>query len=213
MGTQGKGFKVNAPPPPNLKRMKTLDEIMVASESDKASVFTRTYAKPHDYCRHLERFFEPIRDKEIKLAEIGVGGGESIRGWLEYFPAAHIYGVDLVSNTNEWNTPGAKTHPRYTFACGDQSDPKFWKKFIEVYGNGLHVVIDDGSHILSDTKKSFNYLWESLKSGGIYEIEDLGIMQDAEPWIRELMIGAIWPSAGDIDSIYFSRELAILRKK
>lgn len=192
--------------------MKTLDEIMAECQSDKASVFTRTYAKPHDYCRHLERFFEPLRNNPIKLVEVGVGGGESIRAWLEYFPNAFVYGVDLVSNTNEWNTPGAKTHPRYTFACGNQSDEKLWKKFTEVYGGDWDVICDDGSHNSKDMAITFGSLWPYLNSGGIYELEDLGFDGGSSRWVTDYLHNLIHGDS-DIDSIYFSRELAILRKK
>lgn len=192
--------------------MKTLDEIMVECQSDKASVFTRTYAKPHNYCVHLERFFEPLRDKPIKLLEIGTGGGESMRAWLSYFTNAHVYGVDIVSNTNEWNAPGAKTHPRYTFACGDQSDLKFWNKFIEVYGGDWDIICDDGSHVSSDMITTFGCLWPHVTAGGIYEAEDLNSAPEAAQWFSGVASAATLGHA-DIDSIYFSKELAILRKK
>ena len=202
-----------------LSRMKTLDQIMIECESDKASVFTRTYAKPHNYCVHLERFFEPIRHNPIKLLEIGVGGGESIRAWLEYFPNAKVFGVDIVSNTNIWNTPGeiifsvtkCKDH-NYIFSCGDQSDPKFWQKFIEVHGGDWDVVIDDGSHLSKDSATTFGALFPVLKSGGIYEIEDLSFDAGTLRWL-ETFVRGLHAGHDYIDSIYFARELAILRKK
>lgn len=193
------------------KSMKTLDEIGIHFQTDKASQFSRTYAKPHDYCRHLERLFEPMRDQLIKVLEIGVGGGESVRTWLEYFPNARVFGVDLVSSTNEWNTPGAKTHERYVFSCGNQSDPKFWKKFIEAYGE-FDIVIDDGSHVTKDTITTFNSLWTHVRSGGIYEIEDLNVMPDLSPFIGAINAKVI-NGEGNFDSIYFARELCVIRKK
>jgi hypothetical protein len=192
--------------------MKSLDEIGIAHQTDKASQFSRTYAKPHDYLRHLERFFEPMRDKPIKLLEIGVGGGESIQTWLEYFQDAHVYGVDIVSNTNDYNNPGYKPSDRYTFSCGDQSKPEFWKKFIEVYGGDWDVVIDDGGHLAMPTITTFKSLWPHVKSGGVYEIEDLKQMPDLHEWIG-LQTAAIHLWLNDIDSIYFARELCVMRKK
>lgn len=191
-------------------RMYTLDEIGIRHGTDKASQFTRTYAQPHNYLIHLERFFEPLRDKPIKLLEIGVGGGESIQTWLEYFPNAHIYGIDIVSGTNPYNTPGAKAHERYAFACGDQSKSEFWKKFIEVYGGEWDVVIDDGSHDSRDIQTTFYALWKNLKSGGIYEIEDLDAAPASATWLRSFCPTL---GCGDFDSIYFARELAVIRKR
>jgi len=192
--------------------MSTLDSIGIKFETDKASQFSRTYAKPHDYLRHLELFFEPLRDKPIKLLEIGVGGGESILTWLEYFPSAHIFGVDLVANTNAWNTPGQKTYERYTFSQGDQSSSVFWKSFIAKHGGDWDIIIDDGSHLSADIMGTFNALWPHVKSGGLYEIEDLGTAVNADQWLRQTLT-PLHGNRSELDSIYFARELAILKKK
>jgi hypothetical protein len=192
--------------------MKTLDEIMIEVESDKASQFTRTYARPHGYTVHLERFFDPIRNDPIKLLEVGTGGGESMRGWLEFFPNARVYGIDIVSNTNPYNTPGTDIHERYTFSCGDQSKPEFWKKFVEVYGGDFDVVIDDGSHQSDDIMTTISCMWPHIKSGGIYEIEDLNSAPEAAKHIQAWANGII-SGTSTADSIYFARELCVMRKK
>lgn len=195
--------------------MKTLDEIGIHFQTDKASQFSRTYARPHDYLRHLERFVESMRYNPIKILEIGVGGGESIQTWLEYFEQAKVFGVDIVSNTNDWNTPGKfipDVGSRYTFACGNQADEKFWSKFIEVVGSKWDLIIDDGSHASKDTAVSFGSLWPEVKSGGAYVIEDLAYDQGTHRWLQTFLWGM--HMGGDMfDSIYFARELAILRKK
>jgi SAM-dependent methyltransferase len=192
--------------------MKTLDEIGIAHQTDKASQFSRTYAKPHDYLRHLERFFEPMRDMPIKLLEIGVGGGESVLTWLEYFPNAKVFGVDLVSKTNPWNTPGASDNDRYEFFCGSQSDYYFWQTFTATFGGGFNIIIDDGSHYASDMKAAFTSLWHHLKSGGIYVVEDLNFDGKSKEWL-ESFISHIHGSTFDVDSIYFARELCVMRKR
>lgn len=193
--------------------LKTLDQIMIAHQSDKASQFSRTWAKPHDYCRHLELFFAPMRDKPIKLLEIGVGGGESIRAWLEYFPEAMVYGVDTLNGENEWVTPGIEPwHDRYAFEHGNQSDCEFWKRFINNYGDDWDIIIDDGSHLSSDIMITFNSLMPHLNSGGIYEIEDLKQAPEAALWLQDL-VGAVNAGTSGIDEIFFSKELCIMRKK
>jgi len=190
----------------------TLDEIAIKHQTDKASQFTRTYALPHDYCRHLERFFEPMRYKAIKLLEIGIGGGESARTWLEYFPKALVHGVDLVHDTNPFNTPRSKDIPRYVFNQGDQTSEVFWKCFVADYGSQWDIIIDDGSHISGDIIKTFGYLWPHVIPGGIYEIEDLNVAPEARAWLLEFVVG-INAGTSDVDSIYFSKELAVIRKK
>lgn len=197
--------------------MNTLDEIAIANGTDKATTFTRTYARPKGYTRHFEKFFEPIREKEIKLLEIGVGGGESIRTWLAYFCNAEIFGVDIVSGTNPYNTPGAGTHDRYQFFQGDQTDKTMLACLVANIGRGLEIVIDDGSHEPGGIITAFQCLWPALSPDGYYAIEDLacGFTTDGYPshleWLAILM-ESVNQGVGDIDSIYFSRELAILQK-
>jgi hypothetical protein len=208
--------------------MKTLDEIGIHYGTDKASVFTRTYAKPHGYLRHMEKFFEPMREKPIKLVEIGVGGGESICTWLEYFSWSFVIGIDRVHSTNKWNTPKKFGNPpggiplsvedRYAFMAADQNDPTFWACFAADVRETVDIAIDDGSHEPAGIITAFNGLWPLIKPGGLYCIEDLacGFTSAGFPihldWLRALM-EAVNHGIGDIDSIHFSKELAILRKK
>lgn len=190
----------------------TLDEIAIRNGTDKATQFTRTYAKPHGYTPHYERAFHPLRTEQIKFLEIGVGGGESIITWLDYFLSARVFGVDIVEKTNLWNTPGVAANPRYTFCQGNQSDPVFWQCFVASFGGDWDVVIDDGSHIPSDILTTFGCLWPHVAKGGLYAIEDLNQAPEILSWIMGRM-DAINKGESDIDSITFSKELVIFRKK
>jgi demethylmacrocin O-methyltransferase len=203
--------------------MKTLDEIAIHFGTDKATVHK---TGSHGYTPHYDKAFESFREKPAKFLEIGVGGGESIQTWLEYFthPRSYIYGVDTNHSTNPWNTPKATTHERYTFCQGDQSHDVFWKCFIADYGSDWDIVMDDGGHFSNQIITSFNELWPKVKSGGLYCIEDLGVAYGAGSifvsagfpnhidWLRH-KIDQMNSTNSDIDSITFARELAILRKK
>ena len=203
---------------------ESLDSIACRMETDKASVFTRTYAKPKNYCVHYQRFFDELRMEPIKLIEIGAAGGESIRLWLEFFPNAHVWGIDIVQNTNEWNTVGAKTHPRYTFIHGDQSDPTLWACLAADTGGNWDIVIDDGSHMAKDIINAFEAGWQFVRSGGWWCVEDLGCgygegsifrspgYPNHPEWIHAI-IDNINQGKKDVESIYCAPELAILRKK
>lgn len=199
--------------------MKSLNEIMTENQSDKASVFTRTYANPKDYCRHYARFFDALRFDNLKVLEIGVGGGESICGWGDYFQMAHIFGVDIISNTNPWDTPGNKD--RYTFVQGDQSDPEFWKRFIAENGGDFDIIVDDGSHVNTDIIMTFIALWPHVRAGGFYAIEDLATAYGGDFFVKQnLPNHLLWLKGkvdevnltGQIDSLYFSKELCVIRK-
>lgn len=201
----------------------TLDEIGIRHQTDKASQFTRTYARPHDYLRHLGPILETIRDSGITLVEIGVGGGESIKMFLEYFTLAHIVGVDIVKDTNPYNTEGSGIHPRYIFKHGDQGSESFWKDLTDKIGPSMAVVVDDGSHYAKDIITTFNCIWPHLRSGGVYVIEDLNTAYGGHPFttpgqptqmdfIKD-MLDQINRGESQIDEMRYSKELCILRKR
>ncbi len=200
--------------------MKKLDEIFVANGTDKGS---KHPVYGHAYAPFYEDFFEPLRFDPLKLLEIGVGGGESIKSWLEYFPSAKVFGVDITEKTNEWNTPGSSPDSRYCFLQGNQEDATMWQCWLANCGTP-DIVIDDGSHENTGIIAAFNALWSALNPSGLYCIEDLGAgytpgsvhvkpgQPDHRSWLHALA-DRIITGAEEIDSVTFSHELAILKKK
>lgn len=144
--------------------MKTLDQIMSEHGSDKASW-------AHNYCPNYEQWFNPIRDKELVLLELGIGGedtepgGASLLGWKEYFLNATVAGLDI--------------YPKQHLVAGgihvfqgSQDDKELLEGIVE-WITPPDIIIDDASHINELTIKSFQILFPLLKAGGIYVIEDL----------------------------------------
>lgn len=161
--------------------MKTLDQIMSAVRTDKSS-------KYHNYTPVYEYYFEPLRDKEIVLLELGIGNiesanreGESLKGWCEYFYNGSCYAIDN-SLVNVERTPRS-------FLC-DQTDKEGLENLIEGFGNP-DIVVDDCSHLREPTIKSFEILFPLLKSGGMYCIEDV-------------VAPSYWPSWGGHQTIFDS---------
>lgn len=203
--------------------MKSLDEIAIECQTDKATVFTRTYAKPKGFTVHYERFFAPMRFDKLNLLEIGVAGGESIRTWLAYFPSADIYGVDIVSQTNPWNDPASSPDSRYRFLQHDQCDKTGWECLKAVWGTEWNIIVDDGSHFTDGVITSFNCMWQMINPGGFYCVEDLGSwftpgsvhLKPGFPdktWLHAF-VDRLMMGTQDLDSAYFANELVILRKK
>ncbi len=204
--------------------LRTLDQIAIEHQTDMATVFTRTYAKPKGYTVYLEPFFTPFRDKQIKLLEIGVAGGESIRTWLDFFPAAKVHGIDIVEKTNDWNSPGMEIHPRYKFLQGNQTDVVMWACATANWGKDWDIILDDGAHTNDGIITSFECLWPAVKPGGLYAIQDLGVattpgsvfLKSEFPnhidWIRS-KVWEINSNLGDIAALHLFPELAIFLKK
>lgn len=115
------------------------------------------------YDKHLKKF----RNTNVKILEIGVSKGGSLKMWREYFGGqAIIYGIDIDASCIEQDG-------QYGFVrIGDQKDKKFLDRVISEIGD-VDIVIDDGSHHMSDIRNSFEHLFPKINFGGIYIVEDL----------------------------------------
>jgi len=181
---------------------------------------------------HYDAVFDSFRDKPIRLMEIGVEFGLSLKIWLEYFPKAHITGIDIRDH-------GVR-HERFTFVEGDQRSADFWKLFFAMNHEEFDIVIDDGAHLSSGIIQSFEAVWPYIKSGGLYACEDLmcsyynscrepgwppsmdfvkGILDDinSQTDYVNTQEARVFPETAnpcrEIDSLIFAEELLILRKK
>jgi hypothetical protein len=125
---------------------------------------------PH-YFAAYEAVFGPNRTKPLRIMEIGVLEGASLRMWKEYFshPDTVIVGIDIEPNCIRYDAPSKGIRVR----IGSQTDGSFLKSVTEEFGP-FDLIIDDGSHRSSHIIKSFNHLFaDALKDSGIYLVEDL----------------------------------------
>lgn len=119
-------------------------------------------ATHHLYCD----FYESVLPVSIEhLLEIGVKNGHSLKMWRDYYPDAIIVGFDIETS------PRIEGVGVFTFKL-DATDKDFNRKH-PVLINYYDIVIDDGSHLCSDQRKSFDLFWPYIKPGGFYIIEDV----------------------------------------
>jgi hypothetical protein len=120
------------------------------------------------YLRNYEEYFEPLRNRDIRLLELGIYRGGSLLLWRDYFDRARIVGLD--AQAVSINDPTGRIH---TYQ-GMQHDKRFLDQIArETAPNGFDVIIDDCSHVGELTRISFWHLFDNhLKAGGIYVIED-----------------------------------------
>jgi len=144
-----------------------LDELAIHYQVDKSSY-------THNYTRRYEQHFEPRRKEALKLLEIGVFKGGSLRMWRDYFPYAQIYGLEA---NPEWVFDEDRIHVFY----GDETDADLRNRITDL---GIDIIIDDGSHINSHQVASFYHLFPRLNPNGIYAVEDLhtSYITEVGPW-------------------------------
>jgi predicted O-methyltransferase YrrM len=139
-------------------KLETLDQIGLRHGTDKAS-------DRNDYLAFYARFLDELRDRPVRVLELGVLQGASLRMWRDYFPLGQIIGVDI--------DPLAREHrdDRIAIEIGDQSDTQVLDRLAAL--GPFDLVVDDASHIWAHQIAAFQRLAPALNPGGIYVIEDL----------------------------------------
>ena len=143
-----------------------LDRLAVHHGSDKFG--------SHYYTNHYHSCFAPIRDRPLELLEIGIGGyddpssgGASLRMWKDYFPAAQIYGLDW------YEKPGVAEDRIRTYQ-GSQTDPVAMARILaDTPDQAFDIIIDDGSHRNEHVIATFMMMFQYVKPGGWYVVEDM----------------------------------------
>lgn len=115
------------------------------------------------YEHHLARF----KNRSPRILEIGVLGGGSIEMWHKYFGVGtFVVGVDINPDCLNYQYDGDTN-----IVMGDQSDPEFWKSFLEKYVE-FDIVIDDGGHTMDQQLTTLQYVFPHVKTNGTYIVED-----------------------------------------
>jgi cephalosporin hydroxylase len=137
-----------------------LCRIAARHDTDKGVDFTSVY---HSLLSH-------VREAPLRLLEIGLYNGGSLRMWREYLPNATLHGIDVDRRTlaYELEIPGTKVR------LVDQADARALRAFVDELGGSYDVIVDDGGHTMEQQIVSFEVLFPHVVSGGIYVIEDLG---------------------------------------
>jgi hypothetical protein len=138
--------------------MSKLNEIGLKYQTDKSSII-------HDYLRKYEKYLPFKQSDFLKILEIGVLNGSSLKMWKEYFYSSLVIGLDIDEECRKYE------EDRIIIEIGSQNDEHFLSRVSSHYGL-FDLIVDDGSHINSDVIFSFKHLFNSLNSGGVYIVED-----------------------------------------
>lgn len=104
--------------------------------------------------------------------EIGILRGRSVRVWTEYFPLAHIWGVDLPQGQRAEAKRYMENCTRVSLRYGDSRDPRTPARFGFV-PESMDVIIDDGDHYQPSNVLTLEAWWPYLRPGGVYCVEDV----------------------------------------
>ena len=178
------GDNKKSSPPTSLVSSKTeLCDIMTRCGSDKGNGH-------HNYTILYHQLFSSVRELPINLFELGLGSVNpsipsnmgvngtpcaSIKGWLQYFSLANIYGGDI-DNSLFNIVKDERFHPYYVNQIDLNSIRELWSKI-----PSQTIIIDDGVHEFNYNLTFFEGSISHLQKGGMYFIESI-IKEDADKW-------------------------------
>ena len=142
-----------------------------AYSGDLAQIYSSpsglSVTKWHHYIPIYDKHMSSFRGKRVRMLEIGVHKGGSLRMWRKYFgEKAVLFGIDIDERVATLNNIDGQVR------VGAQSDEIFMKGVVDEMG-GVDIVLDDGSHRMDDIKSTFESIFPLLAHGGLYIIEDL----------------------------------------
>ncbi len=148
-----------------------LDELFYYYGSDKANIFKTTQDQGHGFSEFYIQNLKHLKKKKIKILEIGSYSGASAAAFVKYFTNSSVYCFDI--NISKFVFSSKNIHA-YGLDVNNKNELEKTLNNINLESNSnfFDIIIDDGSHYLSDILFSLNILFKYVKKGGIYVIED-----------------------------------------
>ena len=127
----------------------------------------------HKYTDLYAMLFAPLRNTAQNITEIGIAAGQSLWLWNDYFPQAHIWGIDVVRHQLRKQRPAFTANaPRVHLLLADVTNASE----VESFGfspESMDVIVDDGPHSSGPNERILVNMWPYLKPGGYYCVEDV----------------------------------------
>ena len=178
------------------RNFNSLDEMFKFFGTDKGSEVKNQYDKNsdliigHGFAKFYEKHLSIFKNVNFNLLEIGTWSGASSAAFAIYFKNANIYGVDRNFKFNYKSK-------RIKFIHCDLTIQKDFDNLVKnIYNKNFKIIIDDGSHILTEIIKNLKFFINRVESNCYYIIEDFNAPKD-EPHLndgggKELLIEEIF---------------------
>ena len=151
--------------------LDSLDKLFNHYGSDKANIFKENDKIGHGYSKFYEKKLEKFKDKQINILEIGSYSGASAAAFIKHFPNSKVFCFDI--NISNFKYQSGKIH---VFGIDINNEKKIKKTLKYIFKNykikEFDLIIDDGSHYLSDILIGLKYFFKLVKNDGLYVIED-----------------------------------------
>ncbi len=172
---------------------KNLNFLFEYFNSDKGEFYINQYSQPskrknqkviaHGYAKIYENIFNSIKDRSLKILEIGSFYGNASAALFFYFKNSTIYSADI--NPDMYKYKGSRLKNFFI----DSSSRNSIKNNILNKNLEFNIIIEDASHMLKDQIISLFMLFPKIKKGGIFVIEEIDFPEKRE----DMRIGQSMP--------------------
>jgi len=151
--------------------INSLDKLFYHYGSDKAEIFRKTKNKGHGYSKFYKQKLDNFKNKKINILEIGSYAGASAAALIKYLPQSNVFCFDI--NISNFKYKSKKIHVFGLDINNQNKSIKIMNKIFNQYKiKEFDIIIDDGSHNLSDIMNGLKIYFKYLKKKGLYIIED-----------------------------------------
>ena len=150
---------------------QSLDYLFHEYGSDKANIFKLNQQPGHGYSIYYEKKLETYKNKNLNILEIGSYAGASAAAFTKYLSKSKVYCFDV--NISNFKYKSEKIN---VFGIDINNQTKVQKTLNKIFSEQnftqFDLIIDDGSHNLSDILISLKFFFKYVKNNGLYIIED-----------------------------------------
>ena len=175
----------------------SLDQLFHHYGSDKAEIFRLNKKKGHGYSKFYLKHLQKLKKNQLNILEIGSYSGASAAAFSKYLPNSQIFCLDINVSKFRYSSEKIKV-----YGVDINNKSKVIKIleiiFLDKKFKNFDIIIDDGSHKLSEILNCINFFFKYLKSGGIFVIEDY-------------MLPNYFKNNKDVDDIFVDHLLKKLR--
>jgi len=127
-------------------------------QSDKGNA----HGPRHDYAKYYQRYFYARRRQKLRVLEIGIARGSSLKTWASFFPNSYIEGIDINPNCRTL----CEDFENVEILIGDAKTYDFEDRVFD-------IIVDDGSHLARDIIATWSNLEKNVHGETIYVVEDI----------------------------------------
>ena len=147
--------------------LSKLFQIFNSDKGPSLKTYDNKEIKSHNYGIFYEKYFKGLRNKELRILEVGSHEGKGLAAFYYFFQNAFLVGA----NINPFQMKFCSSRIEEIFI--DVSSKKILKNFSEHINKNFDIIIDDASHNLRDILITLPILFKKLNPGGYYVIEDV----------------------------------------